>query len=151
MTDTLISDDITLVIERHFNAPVAKVFDAFINPSAFTAWFGPEGVSIAHCALDVREGGAWECEMNTPDGPKPFVSGIYKEIIPNGRLAFTWAWRQEDGSRGNETLVTLIFSAQDGGTAFRLEQTGFVEEEFRDRHNGGWSSSFICLENFLGA
>ena len=150
MTDAALkSQAITLEIIREFDAPVEKVYNAFVDPAVFASWMGPEGVSVGSCALDVREGGAWACQMKTPDGSDPFVSGVYKEIVPNARLAFTWAWRQEDGSRGNETLVSLTFEEKDGKTAFRLFQTGFAETEFRDHHNQGWTSSFDCLEKAL--
>jgi len=149
MTETAVKEKITLEIHREFNAPVEKVYNAFVDPTVFASWMGPEGVSVGHCALDVREGGSWECQMKTPDGSDPFVSGVYKEIVPNGRLVFTWAWRQEDGSRGNETLVTLTFEDKDGVTSFHLLQTGFAEEEFRDHHEQGWTSSFDCLARVL--
>src|ERR1700687_2996472 len=63
-------------------------------------------------------------------------SGVYRVIDRPRRLVFTWAWDEDDGSRGHETEVTVTFDAAPGGTRLRLLQQTFQNAEVRDKHNG---------------
>jgi uncharacterized protein YndB with AHSA1/START domain len=89
--------------------------------------------------------------MKLPDGNQPEVSGVYRAIEKNTRLVFTWAWKQEDGSRGHETEVTVTFEPVGKHTKLTLVQTLFAEEAHRDNHRKGWESSFNSLEKYLAA
>lgn len=143
--------DRTLKIERVIRAPVQEVFDAFVVPEQLARWWGPEGVTIPDYSMDVRPGGKWRTVMQLPDGNKPEVSGEYRTIEKNKRLVFTWAWKQEDGTRGHETEITVTFEPVGNGTKLTLVQAVFAETEHRDRHGQGWESSFNSLERFLAS
>jgi uncharacterized protein YndB with AHSA1/START domain len=141
--------DRTLRIERVIRAPVEEVFDAFVIPERLASWWGPEGCTIPEYSMDVRPGGQWRTVMNLPDGHRPVVSGVYHTIEKNKRLVFTWAWDQEDGSRGHETEITLTFEPHGEHTKLTLVQAVFLTTEHRDRHRMGWQSSFNSLEKYL--
>lgn len=145
------TEDRILRIERTIRAPVDEVFAAFVIPERLARWWGPEGVTIPEYTMDVRPGGKWRTVMLLPDGNKPEVSGVYRSIEKNKRLVFTWAWKQEDGSRGHETEVTVTFEPAGKHTKLTLVQSVFVETVHRDRHGEGWQSSFNSLEAFLAA
>jgi uncharacterized protein YndB with AHSA1/START domain len=138
-----------LRINRTFEAPRERVFRAFTDPGRLQRWWGPEGMSAPVCELDPRPGGAWRTTMRSSDGKEVTVSGVYKEIDPPSRLVFTWAWTQEDGSRGQETTVTLEFLDRGEATELVLTQEGFVDEEIRGKHQQGWGSCFDCLDQAL--
>ncbi|WP_136660433.1 SRPBCC domain-containing protein [Nitratireductor sp. XY-223] len=146
---TTVIDDQVLYIERTIAAPPDKVFDAWINPDMLIQWWGPEGMSIPKHNLDVREGGSWETTMRNAEGGEVIVSGIYKAIDRPNRLVFTWAWHQPDGSRGEETEITVTFEAVDRGTKMKLDQRAFAEVSNRDNHRMGWDSSFNCLDKLF--
>jgi uncharacterized protein YndB with AHSA1/START domain len=78
------------------------------------------------------------------------VSGVYREIAPPRRLAFTWAW-EEKGVRGHETVVEIEFAPAGRNTKIVLTQRTFETTESRDNHNKGWTSTFVCLDQFLKA
>jgi len=141
--------DRTLKLERIIRAPVEEVFDAFVVPEQFATWWGPEGCTIPDYSMDVRPGGRWRTVMLLPDGNRPEVSGVYREIEKNKRLVFTWAWKQEDGSRGHETVVTITFEPAGKNTKLTLEQAVFAEVAHRDNHRKGWESSINSLEQYL--
>ncbi len=141
--------DRTLIVRRRFEAPRERVFRAFTDPTDMAAWLGPQGFTCPHCQLDVRVGGAWRACMRSEAGQDNWVSGVYREIRPPERLVFTWAWDQADGSRGHETVVTLEFKADGGGTELVLRHELFAETEHRDNHQKGWISSFECLAEHL--
>jgi uncharacterized protein YndB with AHSA1/START domain len=139
----------TLRIERVVGARVEDVFDAFVTPERLAEWWGPEGVTIPEYSMDVRQGGKWRTVMQLPDGTRPEVSGVYRAIEKNRRLVFTWAWKQEDGSRGHETEVTVTFEPAGENTRLTLVQSIFAETVHRDRHGEGWNSSLNSLEAYL--
>jgi uncharacterized protein YndB with AHSA1/START domain len=141
----------TLRLERVIRAPVEKVFEAWIVPELLAAWWGPEYATIPDYTIDPRPGGKWRTVMQLPDGNRPEVSGVYRTIEKNKRLVFTWAWKQEDGSRGHQTEVTVTFEPVSGGTKLVLVQAVFAEEVHRDNHAKGWGSSFDSLEKWLAA
>jgi len=143
------SEDRTLKLERLIPGKPEAVFDAWTKPERLVEWWGPEGFTCPEHALDVRVGGAWRTVMRSPDGGNHICSGIYREIERPRRLAFTWAWDQEDGSRGHETVVTVEFSARDGGTLVCLTQATFADTQHRDNHEKGWASSFNDLERLF--
>lgn len=148
---TKTADAPVLRINRTFRAPRERLFRAFTEPARLQRWWGPEGWDVPVCELDPRAGGAWRTTMRAPDGKEMTVSGLYEEIDPPSRLVFTWAWTQEDGGRGHETVVTLEFIERGEATELVLTQEGFADQESRDKHDGGWSSSFACLERALAA
>jgi uncharacterized protein YndB with AHSA1/START domain len=139
----------TLRLERIIRAPVAEVFDAWIVPEKIASWWGPEYATIPEYSIDARPGGKWRTVMLQPDGNKPEVSGVYRVIEKNKRIVFTWAWKQEDGSRGHETEVTVTFEPAGKNTKLTLVQSVFVETVHRDRHGEGWTSTFNSLEQYL--
>lgn len=143
--------DNILVLERLVAGPPEAVFDAWTKPELLSKWWGPEGFTVPEHSLDVRIGGAWRTVMRSPEGGRHIVSGVYRAVERPRRLAFTWAWDQDDGSRGHETEVTVEFLPRDGGTLVRLTQAAFLEKEHRDNHELGWTSSFNDLERLFAS
>jgi uncharacterized protein YndB with AHSA1/START domain len=144
-----IGEDRVLHLERLIAAPPERLFELWTDPELLARWFGPDGYDIPSYALDVRPGGKWRTTMRSPEGKLHTVSGVYRVIDKPRRLIFTWAWDQDDGSRGHETEVTVTFEPAPGGTRLRLMQQAFQDREARDSHGKGWSSSFDCLVSAL--
>jgi uncharacterized protein YndB with AHSA1/START domain len=145
---------------RTFDATPDRVFAAWTDPDQFGQWFGPVGMKTVRCDIDAKVGGAWRLMgegENLPGGAhpgriRPTVSGKYLEIEPPSRLVFTWAWHEKDdfGSpRGQESVVTIQFTAAGERTEMIFTQAVFKEEQARAAHNRGWTESFDKLGNFL--
>jgi glutathione S-transferase len=137
-----------LIIKRHFSAPPERVFAAFTEKALMQAWFGPEAMTVPHCEVDARVGGKYRVEMHSLSGFVHVLTGEFREIRPPERLVYTWGWLNGAG-RGPETVVTLTFAARDGGTDLTLEQSGFLNEEARERHQHGWNASWPALDSML--
>ncbi len=137
-----------LRMEREFAAPPERVFSAWTKRDLMAQWWGPEGMTCPHCELDVRVGGTWRTAMRGADGNDRWVSGTYRDIVPNKRLVFTWAW-EENGVRGHETVITLDFAPTPKGTRIVLVQQRFETAEGARMHGMGWTSSFDCLDRVL--
>lgn len=135
--------DRTLVITRLFEAPRSLLFQAWTRKEHLDRWCAPRGFTIPYSEGEFRPGGAWRCCMRSPDGVEHWLSGRYREIVPDELLVFTHAWEDEYGKRGHETLVTVRFADQNGKTKVTFQQGVFELVELRDGHAGGWSE---CLD-----
>ena len=139
-----------LVITRVFDAPRQRVFEAWTDPAQAKRWMGPRGFTATHLEGDLRSGGAWRiCLRRDDDGEELWQGGVYREIVEPERLVFTFAWDQEDGRRGHETLVTITFAEQRGRTTMTFRQAVFESVGERDGHQGGWNSTFDRLAERL--
>jgi uncharacterized protein YndB with AHSA1/START domain len=140
-----------LVLTRTFDAPRSLVFAAWTQPKHLKKWSAPRGFTIPVSEGDLRPGGKWRACMVTPDGDKLWLSGEYREVVPDELLVFTHAWTEDDGKRGTESIVTVRFSGVRGKTKVVLEQTGFDSDGSTEGHKGGWSECLERLEEHLSA
>jgi uncharacterized protein YndB with AHSA1/START domain len=138
-----------LVISRAFDAPRALVFAAWTDPARLVRWWGPKGFRTPSCKMDVREGGAFRICMRSPEGTDHWVQGVFREVVKPERLAFTWAWEDEDGKPKHETVVRVDFTEQGGKTRLRMQQGAFESATARDQHESGWGSALDCLDEYL--
>ena len=142
--DTL-TEDRVLRMERVIAATPERLFELWTDPEELVKWWGPEGFTTPDYDMDVRPGGRWRTTMHSSEGKDHIVSGIYRIIEPPHRLVFTWAWEDDAGMRAHETEITVTFAPAPGGTRMSLVQQTFVDADSRNRHEKGWSSSFVCL------
>ncbi len=149
-TKVLEPADRVLVIERVFDAPRALVFRAWTDPGHAARWAGPRGFTAIHLRQDLRPGGAWRtCLRADDDGRELWQGGVFREVVAPERLVFTFAWDQEDGTRGPETLVTINLVESHGKTKMTFRQAVFDSVAQRDGHQGGWNSAFDRLAELL--
>ncbi|MGG5752554.1 SRPBCC family protein [Zafaria sp. Z1313] len=142
--------DGTLVMERDFDAPREKVWEAWTDPDALAAWFGPEGWSVTAGSVMVepRPGGVWRLVMASDEDPLS-VSPIEAELgafEPPSLLVGRTAATPESGGQVMELRVELEESGR--GTRMRLSQ-GPYPEEVLEMAGGGWEQSFAKLERLL--
>lgn len=139
-----------LVIKRVFDAPRSLVFQAWTETEHLKRWEGaPVGFTVTTAESDIRPGGAFRICMRSPEGVDNWLQGMYTEVVPPERLAFTHTWLRRDGTPGVETLVTITFAELGTKTELTLHQTGFDTIASRDGHNGGWNSTFDRLAEYL--
>jgi uncharacterized protein YndB with AHSA1/START domain len=94
----------------------------------------------------VRVGGRFRVVFHTEDGEEHDVSGVYREVVPNEKLVFTWAWRS---TPERESLVTVALRPDGGGTSLTLTHEQFFDEAARDRHAAGWAGALAKLEAIM--
>jgi uncharacterized protein YndB with AHSA1/START domain len=136
----------SLTIKRRFNAAPEKVFSAWTDPEKVKRWMGPGEVKAVRVEADPRPGGRYRWVMQTPAGEEHDVGGVYREVIPNEKLVFTWAWKS---TPERESLVTVTFKSDGGGTLMTVLHEQFFDEEARDRHNQGWEGALAKMEKYL--
>jgi uncharacterized protein YndB with AHSA1/START domain len=138
----------SLTIKRRFKAPPAKVYAAWSDPEKMSRWMGPGEIVAPTVECDLRVGGRYRIVMRRPDGEEFDVGGVYREIVPNEKLCFTWAWKS---TPERESLVTVTFKNDNGGTLMTLHHEQFFDEAARDRHNQGWEGALAKMEKYLAA
>lgn len=151
MEATIVKAPATVEVKRVFQAPVAQLYRAWTEPEMMNVWFHPNKEMTSVCSVDLRVGGRYEVRMIPEEGGPFIVFGIYEEIIPEEKLAFTWRWQHDEGEEPNEeTLVTVYFRAIDAGqTELTLRHQRFGSDEERDSHTWGWQETFDRLGEAL--
>lgn len=134
MSDTLTKPSLT--IKRRFNASPAKVFAAWTDPEKMSRWLGPVDVKRVETGTDLRVGGRYFIRMVMAND-EHYSSGVYREIVPNEKLVFTWAWKS---TPERESLVTVTIKPDGDGSIMTLLHEQFFDEAARDRHNAGWTA-----------
>jgi len=117
----------TLTTTRVFDAPRELVYRAWTDPRQLALWFPPEHFTAPVCQLDVRPGGALRIDMKGDDDAGDFAGavfpavGVYREVVPNERLAFTLKGLEEGPPP--MVLTTVIFEDQGRKTKLTIHQT----------------------------
>jgi uncharacterized protein YndB with AHSA1/START domain len=138
----------SLALNRHYPVAPEKVWRAWTDAEAVKRWWGPgpgEPVSLAE--LDVRVGGRFRIVFGGPDGKMHECAGVYKEVVPNRKLVFTWHWPNSTPER--VSLVTIVFEAVGKGTELHFKHEQLFDEKARDDHKRGWSASLDKLADFF--
>jgi uncharacterized protein YndB with AHSA1/START domain len=139
------SDDPGMLrIERTFNAPATRVFEAWTSAEVLRRWWHAEHsweTTIAE--VDVRVGGAIHLVMRNPaDGSTYGGRGEFTLLDPPRRLAFTWTWENEPSA---QQLVEVEFTDHGERTTVVMTHTGLPEAE-TDDYRAGWQNSFDNLD-----
>jgi uncharacterized protein YndB with AHSA1/START domain len=136
----------SLTLKRRLNAAPEKIYAAWTDPTQIVKWFGPDTGSVLKAETDVRTGGRYAIVFKTEDGEEHNVSGVYREVVPNQKLQFTWAWRS---TPERESLVTVLIKPDGAGAILTLTHEQFFDEAARDRHEWGWTGALTKLENLF--
>jgi len=105
--------DREIVFTRVFDAPRALVFKVYTEPNLIPQWWGPRGFTTVVDKMDVTPGGVWRFVHHRPDGNEYAFNGVYREVVPPERLAYTFEF---EGMPGHMLLETVTFEDHDGQT-----------------------------------
>ena len=143
-----VSEKPFLTLNRLYPVAPEKVYRAWTDPQALKRWWGPEGeASVSLAELDVRVGGRFRIVFGGADGNAHEVTGVYKEVVPNRKLVFTWVWPRSTPERAS--VVSIVFRAVGKSTELDFRHEQLFDETVRDNHRRGWSESLVKLEQFL--
>ena len=136
----------SLTLKRRLDAPPQKVYAAWTDPEKILRWFGPDSGPVQDAETDVRVCGRYAVSFSTEDGEQHHVSGVYREVVPDRKLVFTWAWRTMPE---RESLVTVLIKPDGTGSILTLIHEQFFDEPARDRHVQGWTGCLDKLAQFV--
>lgn len=134
--------DEQLTITRVFHAPQHEIFSAWTDRRRAKRWWGPKGFDTPVLEMDLRPRGEWYATMFSPEGKSYPQRGVFREIRPPQRLAFTLKWVNQSDP---ESLVTVELDERDGRTEMTFRQNFFKSREARESHREGWNESFDRL------
>jgi uncharacterized protein YndB with AHSA1/START domain len=138
-----------LRLSRRYPVACEKVWRAWTDPQALSAWFGPAGAhSVQAAELDVRVGGRYRIRFRTPDGEQHEVGGSYEEVQPQRKLVFSWAWHT---TPERVSRVTVAMRPDGDGTVLELLHERFVDAEARTNHERGWTGAFANLDAWMAS
>ncbi len=129
----------SLTLTRVFPVAPEKVWRAWVEPDALRIWLGEADSPAWAAEMDVRVGGRYRFALRHADGRGYEARGVYREVRPPHRLAFTWTWRQ--GAESDEALITVQLTPVAEGT----EQVFTLDPVVDPRERDAWRVDFRRL------
>jgi uncharacterized protein YndB with AHSA1/START domain len=137
-----------LRIERTFEAPLERVFEAWTSEEVLRRWLhGMPGWETPTAEVDLRVGGRIRIVMRDPsDGTKAGATGEYRVVEPPRRLVFTWVW---DHDPDNPQLIELEFTEHEGRTVVQMTNSAIPTDGRLEDQERGWHVCYDNLERLL--
>ena len=149
-TKPVAAEEYAVEISRVFDAPPILVFKAFGKPGASGRAGGARRTSPRPCEkLEFREGGSYRHCIHGPNGNDHGMSGVFREIVEPKTIVFTFAWDDENGEPGDETLITVTIRPEGKDPADVPARAVRRRREARDSHASGWGEVLDKLAPFL--
>lgn len=113
-----------LTFERVYSAPIDKVWQAWTDPEQVKQWWGPEGVLVPECIIDLRVGGQVRIVMEAGEsmgkyqGTRWPLDGTFTEINAPHSFSYeakSWTEGEEDKSTIDQ-INTLKLTADGEST-----------------------------------
>jgi uncharacterized protein YndB with AHSA1/START domain len=111
-----------LTVETQINAPLAKVWDAYVTPEDIVQWnAASDDWHTTKSTVDLRAGGKFCSRMEAKDGSFGFdFEGTYTKIVPHELIEYEFGGRQGAvefiaGDQG--VTVRSTFDAEDENPA----------------------------------
>ncbi len=112
--------DRSVLVTRHFDAPPAKVWQAFTDPALLTRWLlGPPGWEMHVCEMDVRTGGSYRWRWRNAETGEAFgFTGQYTLVVEGERTEDTQTFDQGNHGQpmGDPTTNIVTFEGTQDGT-----------------------------------
>jgi len=137
----------SLTFKRRLNASPAKVYAAWTDPEKIVRWFGRADLKpdTMRAVIDARVGGRYRINFDT-ESEYYEVGGTYREVVPNERLVFSWAWHS---TPERESVVTVTLRPDGDGTWLTVHHAQLFDEASREGHERGWLGALDKLEKFV--
>lgn len=151
MTDTTTSATQSITVNRVIEAPLDRVYDAFLNPDELATWLPPSGFSAEVHEFEPTVGGTFRITFTAEtDELEPYArsfGGEYLKLVPGEKIAYVSTFESDDPGMAGETMVSVTFEAVRDGTGVTLVQTEIPEAVPADDAKAGWTDS---LGNLAG-
>ena len=125
----------SLTIRRTFDAPLARVWQAFTEPEEVEQWLGPGSMTGEVHALELEAGGTYSVSLSG-ERNRYDVQGEIIEVVENERLLHTW----EPGR------VSIELRDVEEGCEVVFTHEGLPNADIVEDHAAGWESALDNLE-----
>jgi uncharacterized protein YndB with AHSA1/START domain len=114
----------TFAIERTYDAPRERVYNAWADAEAKLRWFtGPNEWTQSEREFDFRVGGRERLSVGPAGGPVHHFDAVYQDIVPDERIVYTYDMYMDD-QRISVSLATIEFKPEGDGTRLILTEQG---------------------------
>ena len=136
-------------VERVFDAPRERVWQAYTDPKLLAQWWG-RGNTLVIERYELERGGHWRFVEHSDHGLFGF-EGRFREVKPMERLSMTFEW---DGMPGYPVVSTAAFEDLGDGRTKVVSTLLFFTSEERDGMlqsgmEGGMNQSYAALDALL--
>ena len=136
-------------IERIFDAPRERVWQAMTDPALVAQWWG-RGNKLIIERMEVERGGHWRFVEHSDEGQHGF-EGRYREVTPPERVVQTFEW---DGMPGHVAVETMTLEdLGDGRTKLTTTSLFHTAEErdgmLKSGMEEGVNQSYAALDRLL--
>lgn len=115
--------------ERTYDAPIEAVWEAWTNPEILKKWWGPNGVSIPECEVDLRVGGKIYIVMEAGEAMGEFkgtrwpMEATFTVVEEPTKLVYeAHAWTESaEEATAIETVQELTLTEEGGKTKLFLK------------------------------
>ena len=138
-------------IERIFDAPRERVWQALTDPDLVAQWWG-RGNKLVIERLELERGGHWRFVEHSDQGVHGF-EGRFAEVTPPERVVQTFEW---DGMPGHVALETMTLEDLGDGRTRLVTTSLFLTAQDRDGMlqsgmEGGVNESYAALDRVLAS
>jgi uncharacterized protein YndB with AHSA1/START domain len=138
-------------LERTFNSPREKVWQAMTDPELVKQWWG-RGNPLTIERFEFERGGHWRFVEHSEHGVHGF-EGRYREIVPIERMVLSFEW---DGMPGYVIINTMTLEELPNGRTKIVSTSLFHTAAERDGMlssgmEGGANQSYDALDRVLAA
>ena len=137
-------------LHRVLKAGPKKVYRAFTEAGALSAWLPPYGFLCQVHQMEVRVGGSYKMSFtNFSTGNGHSFGGEYLEIDPTNFLKYTDKF--DDPNLPGEMRVTIVLKKVSVGTELNITQEGVPAVIPAEACYLGWQESLVLLRKLVEA
>jgi uncharacterized protein YndB with AHSA1/START domain len=130
----------TFRLERRYDAPPSRVFQAFTDTVAKAKWFAG-GHAVLERTMDVRPGGREVVRGRKDDGVEARFDAFYIDVVPDVRLVYAYEMHM-DARKISVSLATVEMRPDGTGTKLTVTEQGCFLDGYDDAgsraHGTGW-------------
>lgn len=139
-------------------APPERVYAAFVDPEALTAWLAPEGMTARFDRFDPRPGGSYRLVLTYGDGSgargkasadSDVVEARFVDVVPNVRVVQAVDFVSDDPAFAGTMTMTWAVTGVDGGTRVDITADDVPDGISAEDHEVGLTSSLANLATYV--
>lgn len=143
-------DTVTLRLSRIIKAKPEKVYNAFLDADALSAWLPPHGFVGKMHSFDPRVGGKFRMSFYTVTKSwSNTFGGTYVELVPSSKIVHTDKFETDDPTMQGEMRVTIHLTPVPEGTRLEILQEGIPAGPSASGAPYGWAQSLDKLANLV--
>ncbi len=120
-------------LERVYDSPVARVWQALTQPEAKARWFAgtPGSWTLLERQMDVRVGGRERLRGRWDSGVVTTFDAVYQDVVPNERLVYCYQMFLDE-RKISVSLATLQLAPAGQGTRLEVAEQGAFLDGYDD-------------------